>query len=270
MTVQLALPLSPLDDTRPIPCEPDPHGPICPWCGEPRFVDVLDYYPEERAWMFDTCCEGSHADLCEQAAEDPRGFGRWFEARTGQPTRQGYSSAAAPGFLRLDYGLTTGPVAQRDAKAFIAQHHRHNNAPAGWLWGLGCFNGHELIAVLWVGRPVARALDTTQVCEVNRLCVNPDLDSQLVWNACSLLYASAAREAKRRGYQRIITYTLESESGTTLVAAGWTATHRTAGGSWNCPSRPRTDKAPTCAKVRWEKGLNKQARRDIESRKLTP
>jgi len=266
---QLRLAIEPLDDTRPIPTCQDGTGPICPWCGEERFLDVLEYWPEERAWMFDTCCEGSHQDACEHAAQDPRGFGRWFEGVTGCYVRQGYQSTVEPDFLRLDFGLTVGPVKQADAKAFISEHHRHNNAPAGWKWGLGCYNGHELIAVLWVGRPVARKLDHTKIVEVNRLCVNPDLDPELVWNACSKLYAEAAREAKTRRYDRAITYTLASESGGTLVAAGWTPTHRTEGGSWDRPSRARTDKAPTCQKIRWEKGCNKRARKDIAKRAIT-
>lgn len=70
-----------------------------------------------------------------------------------------------------------------------------------------------------------------------------------------MLYAEAAREAKRRGYSRIITYILETEDGTTLKAVGWNKETKTRGGSWNTPSRARVDKAPTCRKWRYSKQL---------------
>jgi hypothetical protein len=102
-----------------------------------------------------------------------------------------------------------------------------------------------------VGRPVARLLDHTRVVEVNRVCI-AELEPELVWNACSMLYAAAAKEARRRGFETIVTYTLEDERGSALRACGWTAAALTRGGSWNRTSRPREDKAPTGRKVRWE------------------
>jgi hypothetical protein len=241
----------------------DGRGPTCPWCGEERFLNVIEHWPEEHAWMFDTCCETSHQDACEFAADSPREFGRWIAPHLGQPVRQTYHSTVEVDFIRLDYGLEVGPVKQAVAREFIGRHHRHNDPPAGWLWGLGCYNGSKLVAVLWVGRPVARALEGQDLVEVNRLCVNPGLDPHLVWNACSLLYGQAVKEAARRGYKRVITYTLETESADTLRAAGWIPVARTKGGSWNCPSRPRTDKAPTCKKVRWEQGCTKAQRKAL-------
>jgi hypothetical protein len=79
-----------------------------------------------------------------------------------------------------------------------------------------------------------------------------------------MLYAAVAREARRRGFQHIISYTadsdeaatLASELGTSLKAAGWVPEHPTRGGSWNRPSRPRRDAAPTCPKVRWGRSLS--------------
>ena len=50
---------------------------------------------------------------------------------------------------------------------------------------------------------------------------------------------------------RIITYTLASESGTSLTAAGWVRVATTDGGSWSRPSRPRSDSHPLDEKVRW-------------------
>lgn len=70
-----------------------------------------------------------------------------------------------------------------------------------------------------------------------------------------MLYSAAAKEAKRRGFRKVITYTLEEESGHALRAAGWTAEARTRGGSWNRPGRARKDTAPTTPKIRWSRTL---------------
>lgn len=40
-------------------------------------------------------------------------------------------------------------------------------------------------------------------------------------NACSFLYAAAARAGRALGYDRIQTYILADEPGTSLKAAGW-------------------------------------------------
>ncbi len=72
-------------------------------------------------------------------------------------------------------------------------------------------------------------------------------------NACSALYGAVARIGREMGYERhnIITYTLISEPGTSLHAAGWWRDAETDGGSWDRLSRNRTDKHPTEPKVRW-------------------
>lgn len=64
------------------------------------------------------------------------------------------------------------------------------------------------------GRPVARHLDDGWTLEVNRLCTDGTR------NACSMLYAAAWRAARAMGYKRLIPYILDTESGTSLRAAG--------------------------------------------------
>lgn len=71
-------------------------------------------------------------------------------------------------------------------------------------------------------------------------------------NACSCLYATAWRAARALGYRRLLTYTLASEPGTSLKAAGWQMSGETRGGRWSCPRRPRADAHPTGPKRRWE------------------
>ena len=107
------------------------------------------------------------------------------------------------------------------------------------------------------GRPVARLTDASQVVEVARCCVRDDLGASLVWNACSMLYGAARREAKRRGYKKIQTFVLETEAGTSLAAAGWDVAGVTKGGTWNRPSRRRLSRSPTCKKIRYESTLTR-------------
>lgn len=66
-----------------------------------------------------------------------------------------------------------------------------------------------------VGRPVARHLDDGFTAEVNRTCTDG------CPNANSALYGAAWRAAKAMGYTRLITYTQEGESGSSLRGAGW-------------------------------------------------
>lgn len=92
--------------------------------------------------------------------------------------------------------------------------------------------------------------DAATVLEVTRLCTDGTK------NACSKLYAAAARVGKEMGYLKIQTFVLQSESGVSLLASGWLKAAQSVGGSWSRPSRGRTDKAPIEPKVRYEKVLN--------------
>jgi|SRR5690606_38717306 len=100
-----------------------------------------------------------------------------------------------------------------------------------------------------VGRPVARHLQDGLTLEVNRLCTDGTK------NVCSKLYSACWRVARELGYRRLITYILESEPGVSLKAAGWREVGVRGGGSWNSPTRPRVDKAPTEKKKLYEKTI---------------
>lgn len=98
-------------------------------------------------------------------------------------------------------------------------------------------------------------LPQTTWVEVSRLCVDRGLPDTLRYKACSTLYAFAAAEAERRGFERIITYTLSTESGMSLRYARWKPEHVTRPKSWHSRSRPRTDKTPLVPKIRWARVL---------------
>lgn len=124
--------------------------------------------------------------------------------------------------------LEARPISLAEANAFVIQNHRHHDRAIGHKWSLGAFLDGELCGVAIVGRPTGRRLDDGRTLEVTHLCTDGTR------NACSFLYGAAARRAKREGYERIITFILQSEPGTSLRAAGWTLEVEKAGKpQWN-------------------------------------
>ena len=148
-----------------------------------------------------------------------------------------------------DTMLTLTPVALATANAFVNAHHRHHKATAGHKFSIGCANDGELVGVAIVGRPVSRYLDDGWTLEVNRLCTTGER------NACSILYAASARAAKAMGYRKIITYTLDSESGSSLRAAGWNCAGLAGGKCWTGSRKPASALYPAQMKLRYEKLL---------------
>lgn len=139
------------------------------------------------------------------------------------------------------------PIAFDEACAFITEHHRHHVPPVGHKFSLAVADESGVVrGVACIGRPVARRLDDGWTLEVTRVATDG------CPNACSALYSAAWRAARALGYRRLGTYTLATESGVSLRAAGWREVGRVSGGSWSRPSRPRVDKHPTQDKIRWE------------------
>jgi hypothetical protein len=139
------------------------------------------------------------------------------------------------------------PCALAEANDFVKRHHRHHNPVVGHKFSLAVVDEkNEVRGVAIVGRPVSRMLDNGLTLEVTRVATDG------CPNACSALYGACRRAAFALGYKRIGTYTLDTEPGTSLKAAGWKLLGAVGGGSWNCPSRPRVDMHPTQTKLRWE------------------
>ena len=145
--------------------------------------------------------------------------------------------------------LTLVPVSLREANAFVDQHHRHHKGVTGHKFSIGCSQDGQLVGVAIMGRPVSRYLDNGLTLEVNRLSTTG------AKNACSMLYAAAARAAKAMGYRKIITYTLDTEPGASLRAAGWTCMGPAGGERWTGKRRPAADLYPPQMKLRYEKLL---------------
>lgn len=146
--------------------------------------------------------------------------------------------------------LEIKPIAFREACEYVEQNHRHRKPPAGHKFSAAVYDGERLCGVVMVGRPVSRALDDGATLEVNRLCTDGTR------NACSMLYATAWKAAKALGYKRIVTYTLQSESGASLRAAGWQCDGKAGGTHW---TGKRYEGKPVVIdemKVRWRKEGN--------------
>jgi hypothetical protein len=142
--------------------------------------------------------------------------------------------------------LQLQPITLREANEFVATHHRHHGMVQGVKFAIGLNDGEKVVGVITVGRPVARLLDDGYTAEVTRCCTDG------TEHAPSKLYAAAWRACRAMGYRRLITYTLNTEPGTSLVASGWKLVGEAGGGTWNRDGRPRVDTHPLQRKLLWE------------------
>lgn len=138
------------------------------------------------------------------------------------------------------------PITLAEANAFVERHHRHSNPTVGHRASVAAAVDGEVVGVSIIGRPLARPLDDGWTLEVLRVCTDGTR------NACSFLYGASWRLARALGYRKLITYTLASESGSSLRAAGWSVVGEVSARSWHTPSRPRVDKHPLQERLRWE------------------
>lgn len=138
------------------------------------------------------------------------------------------------------------PLTLAEANAFVEEHHRHHKPVVGHKFSIGVVKGDAVVGVAIVGRPVSRVLDDGLTLEVNRCATDGTK------NACSALYSSAWRAVKGMGYKRLITYVLDTETGTSLKASNWRCVGEIRGKTWNTPTRPRVDTHPIQNKFMWE------------------
>lgn len=145
--------------------------------------------------------------------------------------------------------LVVAPCNLDVANGYVDLWHRHHDPDTGAKfcclavdWRTGEVHGAAI-----VGRPKGAYSDDGLTAEVTRLATDGTP------NACSILYAACRRAAFAIGYAEIQTYVLETEPGTSLLAAGWELTPGLRGGvSWNTPSKPRgTNERAACMKRRW-------------------
>ena len=101
------------------------------------------------------------------------------------------------------------PITLKDARAFVAQHHRHHEPGTHGLFAVAVARegAEDVAGVAIVSRPSARMLCDGWTAEVTR-CATDGTP-----NGCSALYGAAWRAARALGYRRLVTYTLKSEGG---------------------------------------------------------
>ncbi len=153
--------------------------------------------------------------------------------------------------------LQLQPITFAEAAEFVRLHHRHHAPPPICQYSIAVNDGEQVVGVVMVARPVSRHCEDGYTLEVARCCVLADLPGPAghANSAASMLYAAAWRAARALGYRRLITYTLATEPGTSLKAAGWRVLYQTRGNpQWgNRRGRPRVEYAgPKGPKTLWE------------------
>jgi hypothetical protein len=148
------------------------------------------------------------------------------------------------------------PLTLADANAFVVLHHRHNKKVQGHKFSLGATEQNYLVGVAIVGRPVSRHLDDGLTLEVTRLTVLNDAPK----NTCSFLYRCAWRVWSAMGGQKIITYTTENETGSSLKGAGFKVVAKSPswekGKGWTTRNNRVWQPVHSEGKIRWEINAN--------------
>ena len=146
------------------------------------------------------------------------------------------------------------PLELKELNSLVESLHRHHKRVQGHRFSIGVVDElGNVVGGVSVGRPVARLGGSPkEVLEVTRLVTNGHP------NACSALYAAAARVGKELGYKKIHTYILGSETGTSLKASGWILEDaECGGGQWkHTDGKPRRTDQPIEKKQRWARKLN--------------
>lgn len=159
------------------------------------------------------------------------------------------------------------PISIRKANDYVESNHRHHGIKKGCRFAIGCFDEERVLhGVAICSNPVARNADDGLTLEVSRLCTDG------THNACSILYGACARIAKEMGFRKIQTYILESETGISLKAFGWSCEGKAGAPNWMVNASERTKernsfeqmtffakkKPPDEMKQRWVRMLNKE------------
>ena len=147
-----------------------------------------------------------------------------------------------------------------EANVLVKLLHRHHEEALGHRFSIGAYDTkkQDLVGAVIVGRPVSRRFNWRVNLEVTRLVTDGTK------NACSFLYAAAARVGKELGYEKIRTYILDSETGISLLAAGWYLEEAEAGGGHGWHTRSgRNNNQPENKKQRWAKDLNPPLSRKV-------
>ena len=124
----------------------------------------------------------------------------------------------------------------------------------------------SLVGCAIAGRPTNRNNDDGQTVEVLRVATDGTA------NAPSALLGACVRAARAIGAARVVTYTLDTESGASLRGAGWRMTKDGIRSWWtHAGSRTPAISRPHhgIAKVRWEVALREPVAYEAPAGQLT-
>lgn len=149
--------------------------------------------------------------------------------------------------------IVVRPITRDAANAVITMWHRHHKAVRSHRSACAAYLDGELVGVVVVANPVARALQNGVTSEVVRLCCRGG-DR----NVASRLLGAAWASDRALGVRRMVSYTRADEDGTCYRAAGWVPTALITPRDWNRSTRwlpglyvPTTQ---LIWRVRWEIG----------------
>jgi len=161
--------------------------------------------------------------------------------------------------------LTARPITLRAANDFVSAHHRHNSRTArdGGKFAVSCYARGELAGIAIVGNPLSATYMNKEkygyVAEVLRTCTSPLAPK----GAVSFLYGICTRICRDMGFDVVITYTLETETGASLRGAGWkeVGVTKPCADGWRKSDHLTREHQPVMALVkrRWEKRFNRGA-----------
>jgi hypothetical protein len=112
------------------------------------------------------------------------------------------------------------PTTIKKANEFIKTFHRHHRPTIrnSGRWALAAINDeNDLVGVVIAGNPVSATYMDGYTVELTRLCVAEDAPK----GTCSFLLGKCCSIWRTMGGTRVITYTLATESGSSLKGAGW-------------------------------------------------
>jgi hypothetical protein len=119
--------------------------------------------------------------------------------------------------------LIVRPTTLRAANDFVQAHHRHNGRTSrdGGKFAIACEHGGRIVGVAIVGTPLSATYMNKEkyghVAEVLRTCTSTDAPDGTV----SFLYGVCTRVCREMGFDKLITYTLTTEKGSSLRGVGW-------------------------------------------------
>ncbi len=117
--------------------------------------------------------------------------------------------------------LSTKPITIKEANKFVEEFHRHHRPTTRncGKWAISAVDNltNELLGIAICANPVSATYMDGYTLEVTRLCVKDNTPL----GTASFLLSNCAKIWAQMGGRKIITYTLDNESGSSLKGAGW-------------------------------------------------